>query len=44
MNIQKEVISNQKQQAVKKGVASKKAKVKKMGNQRWQPRNGCDGR
>jgi len=22
----------------------KKAIVKKMGNQRWQPRNGCDGR
>ena len=39
MHLQKEVKSNQ-----KKCAAPEKAIVKKMGNQRWQPRNGCDGR
>ena len=31
-------------QAVKEGVVPQKAMVKKDGNSRWWPRNGCDGR
>ena len=31
-------------QAIKKGAASKKTRMKKMWNPRWRPRNGCDGR
>jgi len=38
-------VSNPKQLSGKKiCVAPKKAIVTKMGNPRWWPRNGCDGR
>ena len=41
----KEVKSNPKQPNCKKrSAALKMAMVKKMGNPRWRPRNGCDGR
>ena len=45
MKLQKEVISSQKQPSCKKGAASiKNHGEKKMRNQKWWPRNGCDGR
>jgi len=42
MQLQKEVISIQKQQAVKKRCGPKMPEWKKMWNQRWRPRYGCD--
>ena len=45
MKLQKEVISNQKQPSCKKkGVASKKARVKKDVKSKVAAKNGCDGR
>ena len=45
VNLQKDVISTQKQPSCKKGAAlCKMASMKKVVKYRWQPRNGCDSR
>jgi len=44
-NLQKDVISTQKQPSCKKGAAlCKMASIKIVVKYRWRPRNGCDGR